>query len=293
MTASPFTNHSLQPHGRAFRIMNKDLLTAEVIPEFFVQTKFKSFTRQLSGWGFKRLHRPGADFGCYYHECFLRGLPLLTWLMKRVPSNKGKLSPSPSEEPQFWMMDPLPPTPMATAAFDPRALSISERLELQGIMASSVTAPTMQIAFPPNIHACDWIGSAQNAAISSVQDILRLSSPRSTRSLPTVGSTAVAMNVVSAPLPFSACGESFATSHQATNVQDPPKRASAAATCTAARIPGVSSAPLFHLHAANNEDKTTHRITPPESTYPAEDDVKEDNDEFEQDMMAFMNNFQF
>ena len=57
------------PHGRAWKILDKDRLTNDVIPQYFGQTKYESFTRQLSGWGFKRLHQSGPDFRCYYHEC--------------------------------------------------------------------------------------------------------------------------------------------------------------------------------------------------------------------------------
>jgi len=45
---------SWMPHGRAWKVTNKELLVEEVIPKFFGQTKYASFTRQLSGWGFKR-----------------------------------------------------------------------------------------------------------------------------------------------------------------------------------------------------------------------------------------------
>ena len=45
---------SWMPHGRAWKVTNKEVLVEEVIPKFFGQTKYASFTRQLSGWGFKR-----------------------------------------------------------------------------------------------------------------------------------------------------------------------------------------------------------------------------------------------
>lgn len=68
-----------QPHGRSFKILEKKLLVvSSAAHEYFGLTKYESFTRQLSGWGFKRLHRPGSDFGSYYHPVFLRGLPTLT-----------------------------------------------------------------------------------------------------------------------------------------------------------------------------------------------------------------------
>lgn len=107
---------SWMPHGRAWKIHNKDLLMREIVPKYFVQSKFESFTRQLNGWGFKRLHQSGNDFNAYYHECFLRGIPHLTALMKRVQPNQGKLLPHVEGEPNFYEIDekcPLPPPTMS------------------------------------------------------------------------------------------------------------------------------------------------------------------------------------
>lgn len=76
--------------------------------------------------GFKRLHQPGNDYNAYYHECFLRGLPHLTILLKRVTPNMGKLLPHVEGEPNFYEIEkqfPLPdpaalaPQPLADAAY--------------------------------------------------------------------------------------------------------------------------------------------------------------------------------
>ncbi|KAL7538104.1 hypothetical protein ACHAXR_008289 [Thalassiosira sp. AJA248-18] len=99
------------PHGRAWKVLDKKLLMSEVAPKYFVQKKFESFTRQLSGWGFKRLHQSGPDAGAYYHECFLRGLPRLTGLIVRAPTNLGKPAPNPDEEPDFYLLSQLYPLP--------------------------------------------------------------------------------------------------------------------------------------------------------------------------------------
>ena len=45
---------SWMPHGRAWKVIDKELLMEEVAPKFFGQSKYASFARQLSGWGFKR-----------------------------------------------------------------------------------------------------------------------------------------------------------------------------------------------------------------------------------------------
>ena len=111
-----------------------------VIPAYFGQTKFESFTRQLNGWGFKRLHRPGADFGCYYQQCFLRGLPTLTTLMRRAPLKQGKLIPHADGEPYFYLISrshPLPPL-MISSAQD----SSSSSTPLVSQSASIVVPPT-------------------------------------------------------------------------------------------------------------------------------------------------------
>ena len=38
-----------QPHGRAWKIHDKEQLVRQVIPNFFGQSKYESFTRQLNG----------------------------------------------------------------------------------------------------------------------------------------------------------------------------------------------------------------------------------------------------
>ncbi|KAL7426219.1 hypothetical protein ACHAXH_000744 [Discostella pseudostelligera] len=105
---------SQQPHGRAWKIHNKVLLIQDIVPKYFVQSKYESFTRQLNGWGFKRLHQLGNDFNAYYHEFFLQNLPHLTVLLQRVAPNQGKLLPHVEGEPNFYEIDkqfPLSPHP--------------------------------------------------------------------------------------------------------------------------------------------------------------------------------------
>jgi len=118
IVSNPDHSHiiSWMPHGRAWKVHNKELFMSEVVPEYFVQTKYESFSRQLNGWGFKRLHQSGNDFNAYYHDSFLRGLPHLTALMKRVTPNLSKLLPHAEGEPNFYELDrqfplPLPAVP--------------------------------------------------------------------------------------------------------------------------------------------------------------------------------------
>jgi hypothetical protein len=106
MISDPKSSEAIQwqPHGRAWKVINKEKLVEEVIPRYFVQTKYESFARQCSGWGFKRLHQPGPDYHCYYHECFLEGMPDLTRMMKRVEPRQGRALPNADSEPNFYEM---------------------------------------------------------------------------------------------------------------------------------------------------------------------------------------------
>jgi hypothetical protein len=69
---------SWQPHGKAFRVHNREKFTAAIMQRFFKQTKYESFRRQLHFWGFKRITK-GEDKGAFYHQHFLCGQPDICW----------------------------------------------------------------------------------------------------------------------------------------------------------------------------------------------------------------------
>ena len=108
------TNKSWQPHGRAFKVHDRKRFLTEVMPKFFKQTKFSSFTRQLSIYGFNRLGCCGPDKGAYYDECFLQGMPDLCHHVQKIPKTKTKdglylpifSSSARSYEPDFFSMPP-------------------------------------------------------------------------------------------------------------------------------------------------------------------------------------------
>jgi len=97
---------SWAPHGRAFRVINSLKFEKEVIPNYFDQTKFRSFQRQLNLYGFNRIKR-GPDKGCYYHELFLRGQKQICKLMRRLKPAKCQPAQEysdPVPEPNFYSM---------------------------------------------------------------------------------------------------------------------------------------------------------------------------------------------
>lgn len=101
---------SWQPHGRAFAVHNPNRFVKEVMPQFFRQTRFASFQRQLSLYGFLRLTRKGPDHGAYYHELFVRGRSDLCQLMQRtrVKGSWVRQSSSPDTEPNFSTLPVVP-----------------------------------------------------------------------------------------------------------------------------------------------------------------------------------------
>lgn len=103
---------SWMPHGRAFIVKQPRVFDAEVLPRFFKQSKFTSFTRQLNLWGFKRITK-GPDARAYYHELFLRGRPKLCSRMRRqrIKGTGIKLTPNPEMEPNFYELAKKRPLP--------------------------------------------------------------------------------------------------------------------------------------------------------------------------------------
>uniref|UniRef100_A0A7S1Z737 HSF-type DNA-binding domain-containing protein n=1 Tax=Trieres chinensis TaxID=1514140 RepID=A0A7S1Z737_TRICV len=87
------------PHGRAFRVLQPKAFEERVIPLFFRHGRYASFARQVNGWGFHRITN-GPDYGSYYHELFLRGLPHLCEQMRRPqPGGPRKSRKEISSEP--------------------------------------------------------------------------------------------------------------------------------------------------------------------------------------------------
>ena len=99
-------------HGRAFAVHDESRFVKEILPRYFQQTKWSSFTRQLHLWGFTRIQN-GPDAGGFYHELFIRGKPAFCLYMKRVgiPSanvdrRKLKSRANESADPDFYSMKP-------------------------------------------------------------------------------------------------------------------------------------------------------------------------------------------
>jgi len=92
------------PHGRAIRIHDSKAFVAKIMPRYFYISKYTSFIRQLSIYGFRKVSRKGIDKGAYYHDLFLSGRPGLCAGISRLksrPTLKSKF------EPNFYQMPPI------------------------------------------------------------------------------------------------------------------------------------------------------------------------------------------
>ena len=94
---------SWMPHGRSFKIHKRNEFISEIMPRYFYITKFTSFIRQLTLYGFYK-YRKGVDKGSFYHQLFLRGRQGLCLGINRSSEKKRKME----SEPNFYKMQYLP-----------------------------------------------------------------------------------------------------------------------------------------------------------------------------------------
>lgn len=87
------------PDGNSFVVVSKDRLVKEVLPRYFKEAKFASFTRKLNRWGFRRISSElhGPDAIVYHHRLFKRDYPELC---------KGMSGGNKPEEDFSYLCDP-------------------------------------------------------------------------------------------------------------------------------------------------------------------------------------------
>jgi hypothetical protein len=79
---------SWQPGGKSFKVIQPQRFANEIMKNFFNQTMYKSFQRQLNMYGFRRVHS-GPNKGGYSHKYFTRCSPELSDRMVRRPVNQS------------------------------------------------------------------------------------------------------------------------------------------------------------------------------------------------------------
>eukprot|EP00591_Stephanopyxis_turris_P002591 CAMPEP_0195518138 /NCGR_PEP_ID=MMETSP0794_2-20130614/12344_1 /TAXON_ID=515487 /ORGANISM="Stephanopyxis turris, Strain CCMP 815" /LENGTH=241 /DNA_ID=CAMNT_0040647057 /DNA_START=246 /DNA_END=971 /DNA_ORIENTATION=+ len=83
---------SWTPSGTSFAIHHPKHLANHVLPKYFGQATFQSFTRKLNRWGFRKIIQ-GREKGGFYHELFQRDSP---HLCQKITSSK-RATPSSGE----------------------------------------------------------------------------------------------------------------------------------------------------------------------------------------------------
>jgi hypothetical protein len=68
--------------GKAFKVHNRKEFFNFISPQYFQQTKYKSFLRQLNLYGFERVSR-GPHLGLCSHKSFIQGKPMLCSKIQR------------------------------------------------------------------------------------------------------------------------------------------------------------------------------------------------------------------
>ena len=83
-------------HGHCWKVLNREKMVTDILPLYFNMTKYKSFMRQINGWGFIRVKK-GVNKGSYHHANFLYAQAHLIRSMYRIcaaPQPKKGCQPS-------------------------------------------------------------------------------------------------------------------------------------------------------------------------------------------------------
>mmetsp|Transcript_9751 Transcript_9751/g.21150 ORF Transcript_9751/g.21150 Transcript_9751/m.21150 type:complete len:404 (+) Transcript_9751:118-1329(+) len=63
------------PSGRSFCITDQEEFVKKILPKFFREAKFESFSRRLKRWGFRKVYTTGLSQTIFSHDLFHRDRP--------------------------------------------------------------------------------------------------------------------------------------------------------------------------------------------------------------------------
>ena len=103
--------------GRAFKVYKVQEFVDRVLPNYFKQSKYKSFQRQLNLYGFQRIGADGPAKKGYQHPNFIRGRPELCPMVTREAGVGGVGGDEDGDEDEQQMVDtPSSPLPRSSKA---------------------------------------------------------------------------------------------------------------------------------------------------------------------------------
>jgi hypothetical protein len=79
------------PSGKSFCILDKERFTKKVLPTYFREVKFESFSRRINRWGFRKMYTTGLKQVTYAHDPFQKDRIDLLKVMNGKP---GQAAPN-------------------------------------------------------------------------------------------------------------------------------------------------------------------------------------------------------
>jgi hypothetical protein len=162
---------SWNKEGTGFTVHSKERFTKDIVPKYFNQTRYKSFQRQLSLYGFERA-TSGTIKGLRYHDNLRRGYSHLCRQMKPIgykPRGQEKLQEMKQDAETSRSRSVSPPMEKTASQQDtgsdhqampslPTVIS-SESIHKENLQATPPLVPTPNDGFvlPPSLRACSRI----------------------------------------------------------------------------------------------------------------------------------------
>lgn len=80
------------PSGKSFCILNKDAFTKNVLPMYFKESLFESFSRRLKRWGYRKVYATGLKQIVITHDLFQKGRLDLCKMMNGRAGQSSKVA---------------------------------------------------------------------------------------------------------------------------------------------------------------------------------------------------------
>jgi hypothetical protein len=180
------------PHGRSWKILNRELFSNFALPRYFGHSNHASFVRIVNAWGFRRITK-GPDRDSYYHELFLRGKPRLHERMKRLPTCHRKTPVDKDDKcPDFYELAKTSPLPEvswslqgsgsgiaaanASAAARANAINQANAMNAANVgYGNPMAATSMGMGMGMNANIYGNTGSSNSSAMSNdIPSLLKL-----------------------------------------------------------------------------------------------------------------------
>ena len=159
------------PHGKSFRVNKEQEFVASIMPSYFNQSKFTSFTRQLYIYGFQKV-QDGPDKGAFFHKQFIRSNKSLCLSMRRKKDKPLQKQPDPTSAfinsrnllaaGQNRMMSINAPSARQLMQGQGQAQSFSSHGLANFLHNTNVALPSMGVTLPP-------VNSSLAAALPELQ----------------------------------------------------------------------------------------------------------------------------